>query len=458
VLTQEYHSIALPVFGLEMVAGLLVALRTSPYTSHEVQRLARLAGMAALLVGRTSSVKGGSLLQEQLRHSQKMEAIGRLAGGVAHDFNNLLTVILSTSELLASQVALESPQHSEIQTIRDSAERGAALTRQLLTFSRPQAAAAAILDPRAILIEMESFLRRLIGEDIELLVRLRPVGRVRIGRDHLEQVLMNLVVNARDAMPAGGRLFISTADVDLDEPYAQIHFELTPGPYVMISVTDTGCGMDEPTRARLFEPFFTTKKRGEGTGLGLSTVYGIVKQSGGGAVVYSEPGQGTTFKIYLPRCSSEQLTEVRKHVPPRSLSGTEAILLVEDEATVRRLARRLLEVNGYTVFEASGPEEALRVLKGQRIPIDLMLSDIVMPVMSGVTLQRRLAEIRPQVKVLLMSGYTDDALIRHGLLEDATPFLPKPFTPRALLEAVRTVLDTGPRSKPAADADEEEAR
>ena len=380
-------------------------------------------------------------LEGQLLQSQKMEAIGQLAGGVAHDFNNLLTAILGYSELLATEVGEKSPLLESIDEIRKAGERAASLTRQLLAFSRRQILAPTVLDLNALIANLEKMLHRLIGEDFQLITVLdRVIGRVKADPGQIEQIILNLAVNARDAMPKGGRLTIETQDVDLDETYAREHVTVRPGSYVMLAVTDTGEGMSAETKAHMFEPFFTTKGQGKGTGLGLATVYGIVKQSGGYVWVYSERGRGTTFKVYLPRVEGDaEAIEARR--PDRAaLRGTETILLVEDDESVRTLTRILLEANGYMVWEATGIEDALKAAREGAGPIHLLLTDVVMPEMSGSELAARIVAFRPDIRVLYMSGYTDDAVVRHGLVAEGLSFLQKPFTPDALALKVRQVL------------------
>jgi len=382
-------------------------------------------------------------LEDQLRQTQKVEAVGRLAGGVAHDFNNLLTVITGRAEMLLSRLGSDDPLRRHVQLIGKTAERAAALTRQLLAFSRKQVLQPKVLDLQAVVAGMEKMLRRLIGEDIELVAVPDPaLGRVKADPGQLEQVILNLVVNARDAMPEGGRLTLETADVELDEAYARRHAGATPGRYVMLAVSDTGVGMDAATQARLFEPFFTTKGPGKGTGLGLATVYGIVKQSGGNIWVYSEPGRGTTFKIYLPRVDEAVEAVEPGQVLAEWPRGWETVLLVEDEEGVRDLAREIIQLQGYTVLEARHPGEALLVNEEHAGRIHLLVTDVVMPQMSGRELADRLASMRSETKVLYMSGYTDDAIVRHGVLDAHTPFVQKPFTPEALLRKIREVLDT----------------
>ena len=379
--------------------------------------------------------------QEQLLQSQKLEAIGRLAGGVAHDFNNLLTVIGGYCDLVLREVVLEDSTKLKIQEVRTAADRASALTRQLLAFSRKQVLQPRILNLNETVTELNKMLQRMIGEDIQLRTSLRSnIGNVKADPGQMEQVLMNLVVNARDAMPFGGTITIETADVYLDEGYARTHVSVTPGHYVMLAVTDTGCGMDPETQQHAFEPFFTTKGLGKGTGLGLSTAYGIVKQSGGNIWLYSELEGGTTFKIYLPRVTDE--AEQYKHAvgSPDLLRGTETILLVEDAEMVRHLARQILEGNGYQVLEAGSAREALQLAAENYKEISLLLSDVVMPEMSGRELATRLLNVVPQLKVLYMSGYTEDTIVNHGVLEEGINFMPKPFGPDALLTKVREVL------------------
>jgi two-component system, cell cycle sensor histidine kinase and response regulator CckA len=380
--------------------------------------------------------------EEQLRQSQKMEAVGQLAGGVAHDFNNLLTAIGGYAELTLRRLAADSPLRRNLTEIARAASRAAALTRQLLAFSRRQIMQPAVLDLNAVILEIKDMLGRLIAEDVRLETRLSPaLGRVRADRGQLEQVILNLVVNARDAMPAGGTLLIETSDVRLDDDYARRHAPVEPGEYVRLAVSDTGCGMDAETRKHIFEPFFTTKPAGKGTGLGLSTVYGIVKQSGGYVWAYSEVGEGTVFKIYLPRVEEGAAGPRAAEPPGRDLRGTETILLVEDEEQVRGVAREALEASGYKVIQAAGGAEALSLCESRGGEIDLMITDVVMPGMSGPNVAARLPELRPGVKVLFMSGYTDELIVSRGVLQEGVNFIEKPFSPDDLLHKVREVLD-----------------
>jgi len=382
-------------------------------------------------------------LERQLLQSQKMDAIGRLAGGVAHDFNNLLGVILGQTELLQAELGSNPSVHRRAEAIEHSAGRAAELTKQLLAFSRQQFIEPRVVDTNAIVRDIEKLLRRLIGEDVEFTIHLQPdAGNIKVDPSQLEQILMNLAVNARDAMPSGGRLILETAYVELDEAYARQHFGARAGDFVMLVVSDTGTGMDSQTMARIFEPFFTTKADGRGTGLGLSTVYGIVKQNNGYIMPYSEVGQGTTFRIYFPRV--RETPDLRNQKPNQGefAKGTETILVVEDEAALRELARELLEANGYKVIEAERGEKAIQLVEHSQTPIDLLLTDVVMPGIGGKQLAKRLLELRPGLHVLYMSGYTDDVIYNRGVLPENTLLLPKPFTRAVLLRRVRDALNT----------------
>ena len=380
--------------------------------------------------------------EEQFRQSQKMEAVGMLAGGVAHDFNNLLTAIRGYSDLLLQRIDATSPYRKEVEEIHKAGERASALTRQLLAFSRKQVLQAKVLNLNEIISGMEEMLRRMIDENIDLITVLRPDSwNVQVDRGQIEQVVMNLVVNARDAIERGGKITIETGNVYLDDAYVSRHSVVAPGAYAMLAVSDTGAGMDEETKERLFDPFFTTKEKGKGTGLGLSTVYGIIKQSNGYIWVYSERQRGTTFKIYLPRHESLPAEEKTEMSPATSPRGHETILLVEDEDLVRVLARDVLRKNGYTVLEAHDGADAMGVAVSHRGTIHLMITDVVMPNMGGQEVAVSLAPLLGDMKVLFMSGYTDDAIVRHGILRPGAQFLQKPFRLDAFLRKVREVLD-----------------
>jgi signal transduction histidine kinase/ActR/RegA family two-component response regulator len=380
------------------------------------------------------------MLERQLLQSQKMEAIGRLAGGIAHDFNNLLGVILGHSDILEQHAAANERLRKSVEATRNAAERAAALTKQLLGFSRKQIVEPRVMDLNSSVMEIEKMLHRVIGEDIELVIRLEPnLGYVKADPGQLSQILMNLTINSRDAMPGGGKLVVETANLELDETYARQHLGARPGRFVMLVVSDTGTGMDSETLSHIFEPFFTTKEIGKGTGLGLSMVYGIVKQSNGYIMPYSEPGQGTTFKIYLPR-TEEPLPIQQKE--KEIAGGTETILVVEDEAALRELTCALLEDSGYTVIESSSAEDALQTGKDLQRRIDLLLTDVVMPRLDGRELASRMIALRPDLKVLYMSGYTDEVIVHRGVLAQGTLLVQKPFTKSALLKKVREALDT----------------
>lgn len=401
-------------------------------------------GKLTHFVGVQTDISAFKQMELQLRQSQKMEAIGHLAGGVAHDFNNLLTVINGCCEMLRMTQALPDETKTLVDEVHRAGERAATLTRQLLAFSRKTVLQSRVLNLNELVTDFHRLLGRLIGEDIHIVTEFRAdPAMVTVDPGQIEQALMNLVVNARDAMPQGGTLTISTRDIYLDEEYNRIHADVKPGRYVLLEVTDTGHGMDKATLTRIFEPFFTTKPVGEGTGLGLAMVYGIIKASGGHAAVESEPGRGTTFHLFIPAANEPETAPLQPSRDSKS-TGTETVLLVEDEDGVRKLARQALESRGYRVLEAADGETALRLCHQHKGAIDLLLSDVVMPRMGGRELREHMASINPHTRVIFTSGYTDDAVVRHGVLQAESDFLQKPFTVHALLRKVREVLDRMP--------------
>jgi len=415
---------------------------TSVNISLSVAPLHDAAGRVTGMLSLAADVTEMRQLEVQYRQAQKMEAVGRLAGGIAHDFNNLLTAIIGTTALVLEDLGLESRARLDIQEIEKAAKRAAGLTRQLLIFSRQQVLEPRALDLNALVGNLEKMLHRLIGEDIELRTKqATALGAVRADPGQLEQAIVNLVVNARDAMPQGGRLTIETADVELDRGYVAGHVPTQPGPYVLLAISDTGVGMDGATKARLFEPFFTTKEPGRGTGLGLATVYGIVKQSGGYIWAYSELGHGTTFKIYLPRVAETPEAPESTTSPPTPVRGSETLLVVEDQEEVRKLTKRVLEARGYTVLAARNGAEALEIVAQHPSKIHLMITDVVMPGMNGRELAQHARARRSYLKVLYVSGYTGEAVLQHRLLEPGVAFLQKPFTPDVLARKTREVLD-----------------
>jgi signal transduction histidine kinase len=430
--------VSAPMRSKSEVIGVIRLARQdgAPFTPADRSLMTGVANQVAMILEK----KG---LEQQLQQAQKMESVGRLAGGVAHDFNNLLTAMMGYAGLARESIPPDNPASVCVQEIQKAADRAATLTNQLLAFARRQIIEPRVINLNDLILDMGKMLRRLIGEDVELV--LRPASEacaVKVDRGQMEQVLVNLAVNARDAMPDGGRLTIETTIVTLDEGYALTHPEVSPGQYVMLAVSDNGVGMAEEVKAHLFEPFFTTKEKGKGTGLGLATCYGIVKQSSGHIWVYSEPGQGTTFKIYLPQVDELPGSLPESEEPAALLRGKETVLLVEDEPAVRELAAHVLRAQGYTVLEADNGDAALRQVGEQAgEKIHLLLTDVVMPRMSGKELADRLKVIRPDLKVLFTSGYTDDAIVHHGVLQAEIAFLQKPFSPVTLARKVREVLD-----------------
>ena len=424
------------VFQIEILAGngKLIPLEIN-------SRLIFNGGKAVAIQGIGRDISDRRHLEDQLRQSQKMEAVGRLAGGMAHDFNNLLTAIIGYTQLAQLRLGNHAVQ-KEIGEIEKAAQRATTLTQQLLAFSRKQVLQPKVINLNAITNDISKMIGRLIGEDIELTTRLADdLGWIRADPNQIEQILLNLAVNARDAMPTGGKLIIETANYQFNESDVTHHLGMSPGAYVMLAVSDTGSGMDKKTLQHIFEPFFTTKEVGKGTGLGLSMVYGIVRQSGGTIWAYSEPGRGTTFKIYMPRADETSNITGTDAPLSKQLTGSETILLVEDEAAVRDTAAQILQLQGYSVIQAADADEAMRVCETFANEIHLVVSDVVMPRVSGRQLVERLRHLRPQIKVLYISGYTDDAIIHHGIVGGEMPFLQKPFTKDALARKVREVLD-----------------
>jgi PAS domain S-box-containing protein len=417
------------------------------YNTALIDDSGRVLGVASLAQDVTERVA----LEERLRQSQKMEAVGRLAGGIAHDFNNLLTVILGYSQIVTDGVPAGSRLAESTSQIKSAADRAAGITRQLLAFSRKQVLSPRIVNLNDVVLNLDSLLRRLIGEDIEVLtVPANELGSVKADPGQVEQVIMNLALNARDAMPQGGKLTLETANANLDEGYALDHQPIEPGQYVMLAVSDTGEGMTSETQARIFEPFYTTKEVGKGTGLGLSMVYGIVKQSGGYIWVYSEPGRGTTFKIYLPRVDQAAEVTGGEGRSNQIQRGTETILLVEDDTQLRQLGSSVLSHCGYNVLVAASPEEGLEISKANHNDIRLLVTDVVMPRMNGRQLAEQVLRVCPKIKVLYISGYTNNAIVHYGVLDSGLWFLPKPFTLSALVAKVREVLDAGTATSPGA--------
>ena len=394
-----------------------------------------------LAIAFVSDVSRRKLLEAQLMHAQKMEAVGRLAGGVAHDFNNVLTVIAGYSRMIREEYAPVQPLHDYVDEILRASDRAGALTNQLLTFSRRQVMQPRIINLNTVIAQGQKMLRRLIGEDVELVLHADPeIGNIKADPNHIEQALVNLVVNSRDAMPTGGRITIETANVQLDETYTYTHLGVEPGDFVMLAVSDTGSGMDAGTLQRIFEPFFTTKEYGKGTGLGLSTVYGIVKQSGGDIFPYSEPGTGTTFKLYFPRVAQAEEVEMRPSGPEVIRSQPVTVLVVEDDKAVRDLTIHMLERLGHFVLSATKGADAIEMAAAFPGPIALLLADVVLPGMNGCEVADALASVRPDVRVLFLSGYTENAVLSSGVLRSGIDFLPKPYTYEALALKIREIL------------------
>ena len=401
------------------------------------------AGEPLFLLGVMNDITERKNMEEQLRQSQKMEAVGTLAGGVAHDFNNLLTVIVGNAQLALMNVIKDESLRNEIEEIKKAGEKAASLTRQLLAFSRKQVIKPEVIDLNKVVNETEKMLKRTIGENIEFLTVLKPeLWKAYANFGQIDQIIMNMVINARDAMPQGGKLIIETANADLDKNYFREHGikGKKPGHYVVLAVSDTGSGMDKETQEHIFEPFFTTKEVGQGTGLGLSTIYGIVKQNNGFVWVYSEPGQGSTFKVYLPRAEGDADSEEKQRLPVIELGGSETVLIVEDDDGLRKLAQEVLQSYGYRILAAENGEEALMVGNEHEGPIHLLLTDVVMLKMGGREAANRLQPLYPQMKVIYMSGYTDNAIVHHGVLAPELNFIQKPFTPEGLARKVREAL------------------
>lgn len=427
-----------PSFAVEKellsVDGRRVTVEIRHQAIYQDGKLVRAEGIARDVTNRKQ-------LELQLLQSQKMEGIGRLAGGVAHDFNNHLGIILGYSEMLIEKLGSDHPLRKRAETIRATAQKAAALTKQLLAFSRRQIFEPRIVDLNAEVLELEKMLQPLIGEDVELVTTLdSAIGKVRVDATQIHQVLMNLAVNARDAMPQGGRLIIETKNAELDEAYARGHIAVQPGRYAMLAVSDTGTGIDKETQDHIFEPFFTTKEKGKGTGLGLAMVYGIVKQSGGNIWVYSEKGQGTTFKIYLPRIEQDDQTSEKEETASSIHKGSEIVMVAEDEPLLQELTGEFLTDSGYKVLTAGNGAEAIEIAKRHSGPIHLLITDAIMPGMSGRELAIQMLNLRPDIKVLYVSGYTDDAVLRNGMVGTEMDFLQKPFTRDQLIRKVREVL------------------
>lgn len=403
-----------------------------------------------LVTGTVIDISERKKIEQQLRLAQRMEAIGQLAGGIAHDFNNLLAVIMGSADIIVDALPRGDPLGRKVEMIRSAGSSAADLVRQLLAFSRQQMVQPLVLNVPKIIARTQAMLQRIIGEDIEFKVIVEDsVGSIKADPGQIEQVLLNLAANARDAMPKGGRLSIHASNVELDESDRKKHAPVVPGPYVMLAIEDTGCGMDLKTQARIFDPFFTTKALGKGTGLGLATVYGIVKQTGGYIWVYSELGHGTIFRVYLPRVGKAIQTAQREASETEALQGSETILLAEDSESLREMAQEYLESIGYRVLSAVSGEKALQRAKDFQGPIHLLLTDVVMPEMSGPELANHMTSLRPGVKIIFTSGYSDDAITRQGILDPKVAFIQKPYRPKALAKKVRQVLNGSPVEVPA---------
>jgi PAS domain S-box-containing protein len=434
---EPTHLLGISIDITEKRAGMALLMASHAQLEEAIQ--ARMAELTAVLGQKNRAEAALQKTEEQLRHSQKMEAVGRLAGGIAHDFNNILSVILTSSELAMEHMAPDDPAQVELGEIHRAGRRANDLTRQLLAFSRRQVLLPRVLDLGQVVRSMERMLKRLLGEDVDLVVRQAgPLGRVLADPSQVEQVLMNLAVNARDAMPSGGQLTIELREIELDQLYTVTHHGAKVGRYVMLAVSDTGHGMDKATIERIFEPFFSTKEPGKGTGLGLSTVHGIVEQSGGSIWVYSEPGRGSTFKVYLPVLDGGEAGERDVKITALPRGRGESILVVEDDEAVRKVAAIILEQQGYRVMTAGSAAEALTLVEQHEVA--LMVTDVVLPGLGGRLLAEAVRAKHPGTKVLFMSGYTDDAVVRHGVLESGMPFIQKPITPRTLAERVSQVL------------------